>query len=910
MKNSLLTPFLINQINKFPAFFENYLNQKFESPSRSIFCGQGGHAGPPLQEQNLPALKKIFRDFRNQEISLIALRDLNTDQTVVETCAQLSELAEWILKQALDCLQKINNSNFDLDILAMGKLGGHELNFSSDIDLIFVLFLPDQASDQPADQLHDLSIIPRVTALLQNLINLLDTPTEDGRVYRVDMRLRPFGKSGPLVMTDQQLLNYYKNHGRDWERYALIKSRFLIKPQQENRVLCEKNLQNFIYQKDQNLGVDYAIPEIILNIYRAIQKEQKEQKNLNFLNIKLAEGGIREAEFIVQSLQLMHAGQGKILRRRSYIKALMALASQKVLTDQQASVLEESYCFLRDLENKLQMISDQQTHAYPVCISQLKEDLAALMGEKSVQDLDQKVSFYRDKIIQARKNFLENKNNLAISAGPRVASISPMKIIKRPEDDTSHWPELKTWSEPQVLNYFEGIKSTDPRCAFLLNQLKNPVLEALDNLENLEGKANFKLARTIILDLLDLIKDKKSYLSLLVANTRQISRLLYFLTQSHFLKNLVFQCPGLLPLFWVQGESQPRSKSELKQYLDQHLQGLENLNLKLEYLKEQRLFQLCRIALSDLENQYPIMRISDFLTELAEVMVDISCELAWHEMIEHFGFPAGIQSGKDPGFAVIAYGKLGGLELSYTSDLDLVFIYQYAEGVSSGERGLLQEEFYSKLTQKFLGFLQDLYFIDLRLRPNGHSGLLACSIQTFSHYQHESAWTWEHQALLKARPIFSNLDLNAHFEQIRLDILCLKRDKEFLKKEVLNMREKMRDNKLKKEGNRESDLDLKQTQGGLIDIEFLVQYLALLYAHQYPVLVRYTDNIRILESLCVQEILSKEESDFLIETYRQYRNFLHREFLLGPSENLFQAQRARVWDLFHRYLSSLPRASN
>lgn len=911
--NSDHSNFLQTQIKKFPDFFaENPPLCPRRYRPLGLALPQGERKNKSFLE-----LKKIFRDFRNQEISLIALRDLNTNQTVLETCTQLSELAELIIQEALSILQIIKNTNFDLDILAMGKLGGHELNFSSDIDLIFVLF-PASAAKDLGD--GEASCIRPVINLLQDFIDLLDTPTEDGRVYRVDMRLRPFGQSGPLVMTEDQLINYYKNHGRDWERYALIKSRFLIQPQEKKRLACEKFLQDFAYKsknlEKNDLDADYAMPTIILNIYKSIQTEQKNKSNNSqYLNIKLAEGGIREAEFIVQALQLKYAGQDKRLRHRSYIKALMALASEKILTDHQASILEESYCFLRDLENKLQMKSDQQTHAYPLDLKNLKdlknnllrENISQMMGEKSAQDLDQKIKFHQERIIQARKNFLENKNQEA-----RSTHCSPLpwrersKILpdgegvrnpRRPDDDTSRIYHFHHWSSPKISNYFENLASQDPHCQNLLDQLKKPILEAIDE------QKDFNLAKNIMLDLLNIIKNKRSYLSLLNSNTFKLTRLLYFLTQSVFLKNLVLQSPEILPLFWIQDESEPRSQRELKQYLDQHLQSMETLELKLEYLKEQKLLQLCRIAISDLEHKYPIMRISDFLTELAEVILDLTCDIAWHEMIDHYGFPAGILSAKDPGFAIIAYGKLGGLELSYSSDLDLVFLYQNSEGYSNGEKSISQEEFYSKLAKKILNYLP--YPVDIRLRPDGASGLLVHSIVQFSHYQHEKAWTWEHQAVLKARPVFSNLDLNAHFEQIRLDILCQKRNPEKLRKDVLSMREKMRENKSKK-----INLDLKQTQGGLVDIEFLVQYLSLLHAHEYPVLVRYTDNIRILEALSEQGILKPAETDFLIECYRQYRNFLHRATLLGPefisdnNKDIFNDERARVWEIFCYIFSS------
>ncbi len=878
-KNFILSSDFISQnLNKFPEVYSQNFIEKLDSKKSETRLINFLDCLKDLNFENLNLFKKYLRDWRNQELTWIALRDLSGHQTVLETCLQLSEIAEIALKQTLRTLQRLDNFYLDLDILLMGKLGGRELNFSSDIDLIFVDFSePGLSKNQDQEDQEN-----KLIKFLRCFVSLLNDNTEDGFVYRVDLRLRPFGQQGPLIMTENQSIRYYQNQGRDWERYALMKSRFLIK----KRESCEKALQNFVYQG----APDYSMRQAILKIYQAIQKEQKEQKNQkgfsHRINIKLGEGGIREAEFIVQALQLMHSSQEKTLRHRGFCQALTALVSEKILSSHQGVLLEDAYLFLRDLENKLQIYSDRQTHLYP----DLKDlnylnYLILAMKEKSAEDLKIKLDKHRKNISALRKSLIESDTNINTN---RPSLMGPLGGLI-----------------PKPMDYFESIQPLDPICQSLLDSLKTPALEAIHN------HPDPKIAKEVLLVLFQAIANKKSYLSLLVSNTRQLDRLLGLMVQSPYLKNLVIVYPRLLPLFWIQDESEPRSMGELKQTISHHLPLIDGLENQLDYLREQKLFQLCRIAISDLENKYPIMRVSDFLSELAEVIVQSVCDLAWHNMIERYGFPEGIAYGEDFGFAIIAYGKLGGLELSYTSDLDLVFIYQYAEGVSNGEKSIAQQEFYNRFSQRLTQYLQektqygDLYSVDSRLRPSGQSGLLATPVSVFSQYQRQSAWTWEHQALLRARPIFSNLDLNAHFEQIRLDILCRPRELKKLKQEVRQMREKMRQSTQWQLIPGEN-LSLKQIPGGIIDIEFLVQYLALLWAHEYPILVRYTDNIRILENLAETKILLKQDAQKLMEIYRQYRNYLHRCTLLGRdesiSEQFFKAEREWVWGIFNESL--------
>lgn len=804
---------------------------------------EAGLKDPLCQAQDIAAVQKVLRDRRNQWMLFITWHSICGRYDVKQTCEQLSHLADILIRQALFACQRLLSLDIDLGVIAMGKLGGFELNFSSDIDLIFILFSGEE---------------DEALKLARLFIKALDEQTAEGFVFRVDTRLRPFGDMGPLVMREQQLLDYYAEHGRDWERYAMMKGRFVIKSRSE----FVKRVHEYIFHS----YADYTVRQEILKLYGQIQTKMRKSGMKD--NVKLGPGGIREAEFIVQSLQLLHGGKLKALREPSFIKALMLLASFGVISDHQANELEEAYCFLRDVENKIQMQNDRQTQVIPKSKEQ-KEKLSLACGFDELASFDMRLKYMREKVTKLREQLLD---------------------LSEPHEKRA--PQVNIETDP-----FDKIK-TEADCAAIFEKLKPFLLEQIEH-----SKHKDLLTRRLV-NLIKAISKRKTYLALLFDQAVELPRLVKLFEQSDLLAKLALKIPRLLPMFLSAEDSEPLGYEHLKQRLQKRVQAEPDLERKLDVLRDCRQAQLCRIAISDLENVYSIMRISDFLSELAVAVIKSVEALVWHHMVEKYGFPAGLYDYQDHGFGIIAYGKLGGLELSYTSDLDLVFLYGCSEERSSGNKQITNNEYYAKLVQRFVGHCQaktmmgDLYQIDARLRPSGSSGLLVSTVEAFEKYQMKEAWTWEHQSLIRARPVFANMELKSQFEAVRLKVLCQKRDPQKLKNDIINMRQKMRQAKLKQSHL----IDLKQIEGGVVDIEFMVQYLALLHAHNYPDVVHFTDNIRILEALALNGLIEQAVCDELCNIYRRYRNRLHRFTLTRDEKFLspdlfadFRATVQRIW---------------
>lgn len=823
-----VSDFAFQKSLKFLNFVHSNLFDEFNAAALEKGLGE-----QVQRARDMPQLQTVLRDFRNKMMLFIAWHAITKRYGVKQTCEQLSLLADILIRTALTHLKKLNSIDVDLGVIAMGKLGGFELNFSSDIDLIFILFKGDEAE---------------ALAITRDLIKALDEQTADGFVYRVDTRLRPFGDMGPLVMREQKLLDYYAEHGRDWERYAMMKGRFVIK----SRSRFLKRVHEYIFHS----YTDYTVRQEILSLYGQIQVKMRKSGMKE--NIKLGPGGIREAEFIVQSLQLLHAGRLKALREPSFLKALTLLAANKVISDHIASQLEEAYLFLRDVENIIQMQNDRQTQALPRSAEQMHK-LALGCGFEEVASFKSALADVRKSVVGFREKLL----------------------------DLQALPKHKVSQVPVDADPFVTIKAKGD-CATILNQLKPHLISVISAAED---KA---LLTSRLYDVIKAVSARKTYLALMLEQHKQLPRLAKLFEQSDLLSKLAVRIPRVLSMFLSAEDSEPLNYEHLKQRLTKRVEAEPDLEQKLDVLRDCKQAQFCRIAISDLENVYPIMRVSDFLSELAVSIIHQVEQLVWQHQVDKRGFPDGLASYQDHGFAVIAYGKLGGLELSYSSDLDLVFLYQTA---GNGE-------FYAKLIQRFVGHCQaktlmgDLYTIDARLRPSGSKGLLVSHIDAFEKYQLEEAWTWEHQALLRARPIFANMDLNAQFDAIRQKVLCQQRDPTKLKDDVLKMRSKMREAKLKKT----SLIDLKQIEGGIVDIEFMVQYLGLLHAHQYPEVVRYTDNIRILEALAENKLIEQAMCDELCNIYRRYRNRQHRYTLTRDEKFLqpdlfpeFRAYVCQVW---------------
>lgn len=827
------------------------------------------------------ALMQALRQFRRRIMVRIAWSQALGQVTTLDTLQQLSVLAETLIIAARDWLYEaccrewgtpVNDAGIaqPLLILGMGKLGGGELNFSSDIDLIFAW--PEKGSTTGGRR--ELDNAQFFTRLGQRLIKVLDQPTADGFVYRVDMRLRPFGDSGPLVLSFAALEDYYQEQGRDWERYAMVKARVMGDNDDIWSQELRKMLRPFVYRR----YIDFSVIQSLRNMKGMIAREVRRRGLTD--NIKLGAGGIRETEFIVQVFQLIRGGREPLLQSRALLPTLDAIAQLNLLPADDAEKLRAAYLYLRRLENLLQSINDEQTQTLP-SDSLNRERLVWGMGAADWHELQQVLQSH---MLLVRQVF----NALIGDDEPDVG------------DDTlsEGWREL--W-----LDTFDG-EETVPVLNSLTPEVQRQVLCYLAEFREDTNKRTLGARGRLVLDQLmpRLLRESCQHESAPLALSRVIPLLLGIVTRTTYLE-LLTEYPGALkqlvrlciaspmiaeqlarypllldelldPTTLYQPTATDAYPDELRQYLLRVNDDEEQL---LEALRQFKQVQLLRVAAADITGTLPVMKVSDHLTWLAEAIIDAVVQQAWTQMVARYGQPRHLQGESNRGFAVVGYGKLGGLELGYSSDLDLVFLHNCpAEVTTDGEREIDGIQFYLRLAQRILHLFSTrtssgiLYEVDARLRPSGAAGMLVTTVEAFADYQKNEAWTWEHQALVRARVVYGDPVLNQQFAAIRYEVLCQPREGETLKTAVREMREKMRAHL----GNKHRDrFDIKADEGGITDIEFITQYLVLRYAATRPDLTRWPDNVRILALMAEDNILPEEEARALTHAYVTLRDELH-----------------------------------
>lgn len=843
----------------------------------------------------------LLRRYRNAALAQILAADILGLQSISQSLAAVSALAEVLINSAYHWAYQqqaaINGKPLDaqgepmpLLILGMGKLGGGELNFSSDIDLIFTY----PANGETVGGRKTVEHQQFFTKVGQKLIAALHQVTADGFCYRVDMRLRPFGESGPLVLSFAAFEDYYQEQGREWERYAMLKAR-VLNPEPRHTAELQALLKPFIYRR----YIDFSAIESLRRMKQLIEQENRRRNRRD--NIKLGAGGIREVEFIVQTLQLIRGGRIPQLQQPAILKALPELVTQELLSTAQVKQLQQDYLWLRQVEQALQGIDDKQTQTLPA--DELgQQQLLASLGRDNWPTLLAEIEHAMQRIHQQFKLVIEPEEHIEpqeLSLG-KLLWDSELPIIELAE----HIDWLSAEAAQALLHQLAQFKqdcqrrSVGPRGREYLSKL---VPQLLHYLQQQQASATV-LQR--ILGVFKQIMTRTAYLELLFENPPALQQLVLLCSQSGWLAEQLARYPMLLdelidPAQLYQVATIEDYRDRLRLYLLRVPE--DDLELLMETLRQFKQAQQLRIAAADISGVLPLMKVSDHLTWLAEVIVEQLVNLAWQQMSARYGFPAGATD-QDKGFAVIAYGKLGGLELGYGSDLDLVFVHQcQSQAATSGQRSIDSLQFYLKLVQRILHLSTTktnsgvLYEIDTRLRPSGNSGLLAIHIDTYQQYLAQDAWTWEHQALVRARMIMGSVTLAAHFSSIRQQILTLPRDAEQLKTDVKQMREKLRQHH-----GLTSD-DIKHSAGGIVDLEFLSQYLVLAYSMTYPELYRFTDNIRILEAAAQSGLLTTAQADSLAEAYQVLRGVGHRQTLapatVATDERLaaLRAQILAVW---------------
>lgn len=887
------------------------LNQWFEhSPSPQDCKHYTERLAQALQNvQDEEQLGKELRLFRHREMATLSFIQSNKLASVEFVFQALSDLAEAIILQARDWLYQrccaeygvpMNSLNEPqkLLILGMGKLGGRELNFSSDIDLIFVY--PDAGETVGGRKAVENSKF--FTRLGQRLIRALDEVTAEGFAYRTDMRLRPFGDSGALVLSFASMEDYYQEQGRDWERYAMIKAKILGEDLSNlNHRYLKQMLRPFVYRR----YLDFSAIQSLREMKEKISREVVRSNLID--NIKLGAGGIREVEFIVQTFQMMRGGRDKILQERSLLTVLPRLAELNLLTIEQVTDLRTAYLFFRQVENVLQALDDKQTQTLPtdeqaqqcLILATQKYLIATEQGETWLEhaiqnwaDFLQVLGQYQKKV-RAVFNALIGKDDEEENpplVNEQIALWRDILHLEMNEEDLASVLKEYAVQDADYAEIFRWLTTT------LQDWSRKPigvrgreVLRTLlpKMLDKIFSQPNYLILLPRLLNILDKITTRTTYLELLTEKEQILPQLITLCGQSIMIADQIARYPMLLDeLMSNKGLTQVIDFRDYEPALNDYLVRIpeEDEEALIDALRQFKQSQILRIASADIMGVLPVMKISDHLTYLAEAIIGAVVNMAWKAVSQRFGVPEHLGE-NEKGFAVIGYGKLGGIELGYNSDLDLVFLHNAPENSETvgGRKSVSSHRFYLKLAQKINSIFNlntsagVLYEVDMRLRPSGEAGLLVSTFNAYEFYQKNEAWTWESQALVRARCVYGTKSLKAEFDQIRQSTLAKKRDAVTLKAEITGMRAKMYQHFTQPQA---VEFNLKTDKGGITDIEFIAQYLVLANAETSPEMAVWSDNVRIFDTAMAYGILTEPAGEQLKYCYMAMRNRIHHLNLL------------------------------
>jgi len=892
------------------------LQQALRDPQLLLQLADAGELERPLQAGELRAqlaqqladcadedeLGRRLRRFRNRQQLRIIWRDISRQADLRETCGDLSALADACIDLAYHwlyprhCLQfgtpigRRSGQAQHMVILGMGKLGAHELNLSSDIDLIFGY--PEGGETEGVKRpLDNQEFFIR---LGQRLIKALDVITVDGFVFRTDMRLRPYGSSGSLVFSFNALEQYYQDQGRDWERYAMIKARVVGGDQRAGAQLLEM-LRPFVYRR----YLDFSAIEALRSMKQLIQQEVRRKGMAD--NIKLGAGGIREVEFIAQAFQLIHGGRDLRLQQRPLLKVLSTLEGQGYLPAAVIDELREGYEFLRYTEHALQAIDDRQTQMLPDN-PQDRARVAFILGFDDWTAFHQRLMHWRGRVDWHFRQVIADPDEDLDGGGDEVVGCEWLPLWEDALDDSAACRQLSEAGfadAPAALRRLAGLRSGNQVRA--MQRLGRERLDAFIPrlLAQAVERDDPDLVLERVLPLVEAVARRSAYLVLLTENPGALQRLLTLCAASPWIAEQITRFPLLLDELLNEGRLfKPPLAPELAAELRERLLRIpeDDLEQQMEALRHFKLAHGLRVAASEIAGSLPLMKVSDYLTWLAEAILDQVLALAWRQTVAKYGTPRRADGSPcDPDFIIVGYGKVGGIELGHGSDLDLVFIHDGdPQAETDGGKPIDGAQFFTRLGQRIIHLLAtqtnsgQLYEVDMRLRPSGAAGLLVSSLGAFQRYQENEAWTWEHQALVRARVLVGCPRVGQAFEAVRAAVLGRERDPDLLRAEVSEMRAKMRENLGSKETaagtaanafEATAPFDLKQDAGGIVDIEFMVQYAALAWSRQYPELLEFTDNIRILEGLERVGLLAGEDARLLQEVYKAYRSAAHRQAL-------------------------------
>ena len=824
----------------------------------------------------IETLDKALRLLKQRAFLFISANDLLYEASLDHVIQSMTVLAQLVVMKSVKLwhenlsarygkpLSKDNQEQF-LMVIAMGKLGGGELNVSSDIDLIFT-FPEDGQCEKNGKTISNHEFFLR---LAKKVIQSLNHQTENGYVFRVDMRLRPDGDSGSLVCSFKTLDHYLHTQGRLWERYAWVKARPLKtlednEHRQSERKRIESFREPFVFRQ----YLDFAAIDSLRKLHGQIRHEaMKKQKNQN---IKLGPGGIREIEFIAHVYQLIRGGREEKLRIRPTVPTLRALKALGHISSNVCDQLSQAYIFLRKLEHRLQYIDDAQTHNLPTT-DEDQITIAKSMGFDRYSDLMRILEKNQSLVIKEFDSiFLDPE----VSHGLEKKEIITDVLLFESNHITDQYKKDQfgqAYSESSLLDDSEVKRRFDAllyAVRFLPDEPKYRLDKLIPLTVNLIVSTKNPVTTIIrFFDFYEHLSKKPSYLSLLLEYPKALFRLVQIVSASSWATSFLSRYPILLDELIDSGftDAVPDSAVWYQQWKKRLSELQDDREQQMDWLRDAYHAQVFRVLMNDLAKNPPVEEVSDHLSDLADAVLQLAIQFNWSSLPQKIDGP--------PKFAIIAYGKLGGKELGFSSDLDLVFLYDddHPDALS----------FYAHLASLLHTYLSlntvagHLFEIDTRLRPNGESGYIVASLESFRHYQLKLAWTWEHQALTRARFSAGDSALGLKFEQIRNEILRRPRNWESLRQDVLEMRQKMRN-------SHDYDgplFDLKQSKGGLVDIEFLVQALVLRYAPQNPELLRNAGNIALLGTASRLGLISQDNANKASSACRIYRGLVHAQRL-------------------------------
>lgn len=839
------------------------------------------------QAQEITNIQKILRQHRHAKLIEIIYLDVINNIPLKLVLRYLSNLADQLIRCALSEAEKqlvakhgqpvdTDGNPITLNLIAMGKLGGRELNFSSDIDLIC-----SYANEGDLTGFGRLAYQEFFTRVVKLFTKLLNDTTEDGFVYRVDLRLRPWGDSGPVALHHMALEHYYQLHGREWEQYAMVKAR-MITGSDSDRQFIQSILKPFVFRKYH----DYRVFEGLAGLKDQIDRQAR-SKNMQD-NIKVGNGGIREIEFFVQAFQILKGGRNNRLQSQQIFTCFDILQTQNIIPSKTIEELREAYVFLRQLENKIQMIADEQSHSCPQ--NQLiQRRIAYTMNLADWQSVQKLLDEHRTKVSHHFTELFKRE-----TGADRDITISD--TFSEDKTDNQQIELLESYN----LNHIEEISQKlsvffkSKAWWFMSARAKQRFSTLLpDLLKSVSKTKNHLTLFDRLLNLFSSIAGRSVYFELLHQNGHLLDKLVHLFNRSEWIAQEVARYPMLLECL-----IQPDNKEDKfdREKIATNLQiQLDNVagdtELELDNLRLFKREQTIVIAIAELSEQITPLAVCLYLTELAEVVLHAAYQLASTALQNQYGQPQCTVDGviRDANFAIIGYGKLGGHEMHYKSDLDVIFLHDStaAKQITNGKKSIDNGVYFSRLAQKIISLTSiltssgKLYEIDSRLRPEGASGLLVTSDHAYLQYQLNKAWTWEHQALVRARHVGGSPRLESTFQEMRQRILSVERDPQKLKQDIIKMRAKINHNKSPKEG---AYRNLKYSKGCMVDIEFMVQYWVLLHANKVNSISAYSDNIGLINELFRLDLISSQQSQ-LVGIYQTYHRWLHRTVLQNnPAE--------------------------